>query len=80
MILNYKARYHTNAVVRLTDNMIIGPEHEEEWTEYQQWLSTGNKPEDPDPLPEPEPEPTVHEKLARAGLSIDELKQALGLN
>lgn len=79
MALNYRSRFDTEAVVRLTDNMIIGPEHEEEWAEYQAWLEKGNTPEDPDPLPEPLPEPTVQEKLQRVGLTIDELKQALGL-
>ena len=74
----YKARENTNAVVRLSDNMIVGPEHEEEWAEYQAWLAEGNTPELSDPI-EPPPQPTVQEKLAMAGLSVDELKQALGL-
>jgi hypothetical protein len=76
----YKARHDTDAVVRLSDNMIVGPEHEEEWAEYQAWVSAGNTPDEPDPLPAQPIEPTIQEKLARAGLSIDELKQALGLN
>lgn len=75
---NYRARHETEAVVRLFDNMIIGPEHESEWAEYQMWLSEGNTPEEPEPLPSSS-EPTVQEKLASAGLSIDELKEALGL-
>lgn len=75
----YRARHETKAVVRLSDNMIVSPEHEEEWAEYQAWLSEGNSPEDPEPLPESIPEPTIQEKLARAGLTVDELKIALGL-
>ena len=31
------------------------------------------------PQPEPIPEPTPTEKLARAGLTVDELKELLGL-
>lgn len=76
----YKARHGTEAVVRLSDNMIIGPEHETEWDEYQAWVSAGNTPGEPDPLAAQPIESTIQEKLARAGLSIDELKQALGLN
>lgn len=50
MTLNYKSRFDTDAVVRLTDNMIIGPE-QEEWTEYQAWLAEGNTPLEADPIP-----------------------------
>jgi hypothetical protein len=32
------------------------------------------------PQPEPTPEPTAAEKLAAAGLSVEELKQLLGLD
>ena len=77
--MSYQARHDTNAVVRLSDNMIIGPEHSEEWTEYQAWLAEGNIPEDAPPVIE---EPVVldaKEKLARAGLSVDELKELLGI-
>jgi len=77
--LNYKSRNDTEAVVRLTDGMIIGPEHTEEWAEYQAWLSKGNTPEDPDPRDEVR-ELTVQEKLERAGLTVEELKEVLGLN
>jgi hypothetical protein len=47
-MLNYRKRRDTNAVVRLTDNAIIGPENELEWEEYQTWLSEGNTPEEPE--------------------------------
>lgn len=48
----YQARNGTDAVVRLSDNMIIGPEYETEWAEYQAWLAEGNIPDpaDPDPV------------------------------
>ena len=50
-----------------------------EWREYQAWLDAGNTPE---PAPAP-PEPAVltpAEKLAAAGLTVDELKTLLGLD
>lgn len=78
-MFGYISRSDTDAVVRKSDNMIIGPEHEEEWAEYQQWLSQGNVADPPGPIEEYK-EPTVQEKLNRAGISIDELKEALGIN
>ena len=47
----YQARFDTNAVVRLSDNMIIGPENLTEWAEYQDWLAAGNTPLPPAPIP-----------------------------
>jgi hypothetical protein len=69
----------SNMIVRLADNAFIPPDPANtDYAAYQQWLSEGNT-----PLPAPEPpkpaEPTPAEKLAAAGLSIDELKTLLGL-
>ena len=50
-------------------------------TDYQQylrWLEEGNSPLPPDPIPEPEPI-TPQQKLESAGLTIEELKELLGL-
>ena len=45
----------------------------------QDWLADGNTPLPADPLP-PEPAPlTPQEKLEAAGLSVDELKELLGI-
>lgn len=44
MIISYQLRHETDAVVRLSDNAIIGPQDESDWAEYQQWLSEGNTP------------------------------------
>jgi hypothetical protein len=77
--MEYQARFDTVAVVRLSDNMIIGPEHAQEWAEYMAWVSQGNKPLEPEPLPVYTP-PTIEEKLASVGLSISDLKSALGLS
>lgn len=55
-MLNYRKRRDTNAVVRLSDNAIIGPENELDWEEYQTWLSDGNTPEEPEPEMPPVPQ------------------------
>ena len=45
---------------------------------YDNGQRPGNTPEAADPIPEPV-ELTLSEKLANAGISIDELKSALGI-
>ena len=50
-------------------------------TDYQQylkWLEEGNEPLPPDPEPTPEPL-TPQQKLEAAGLTVEELKELLGL-
>jgi len=50
-------------------------------TDYQQyllWLEEGNEPLPPDPEPTPEPL-TAQQKLEAAGLTVEELKDLLGL-
>jgi len=50
-------------------------------TDYQQylkWLEEGNEPLPPDPILEPEPL-TPQQKLEQAGLTVEELKELLGL-
>ena len=44
----------------------------------QEQTIVGNEPLPPDPLPEPEPL-TAQQKLEAAGLTIEELKELLGL-
>lgn len=66
-------------ILRLSDNSFIPPDHANvDFAEYLRWLNEGNTPE-PAPEPEPIPEPTAAEKLAAAGLTVDELKSLLGL-
>lgn len=48
------------------------------WEDYLRWLEGGNEPLPPDPLLEPEPL-TAQQKLEAAGLTIEELKELLGL-
>ena len=45
---------------------------------FKAWLEEGNTPLPPDPEPTPEPL-TPQQKLEAAGLSIEELKELLGL-
>ena len=50
-------------------------------TDYQQyllWLEEGNTPLPPDPTPEPEPL-TPQQKLEAAGLTVEDLRELLGL-
>lgn len=49
-----------------------------DYAQYLQWLDEGNTPTPADPTHEPL-ELTPAEKLANAGLSVDELKELLGL-
>jgi len=46
--------------------------------EYLSWLEEGNTPLPADPTPEPEPL-TAQQKLEAAGLTVEELKELLGL-
>lgn len=45
---------------------------------YLAWVAEGNTPNPYIPPPAP-PEPTITEKLASVGLTVEELKAALGL-
>ena len=49
-----------------------------DYVAYLVWLEEGNTP-NPYVPPPPAPEPTIEEKLTSVGLSIDDLKTALGI-
>ena len=69
----------TNIIKRLSDNAFIPPDPANtDYQQYLKWLEEGNTPLPPDPIPEPEPL-TPQQKLEAAGLTIEELKELLGL-
>jgi len=67
------------SILRLADNACIPPDPANtDYATYLAWLEAGNTP-DPAPIP-PIPVPlTPAEKLAASGLTVEELKELLGL-
>ena len=66
-------------IIRLADNAFIPNDPANtDYARYLKWLEEGNTPDPYVPLPEPAPI-TPQEKLANAGLTVDELKTLLGL-
>jgi hypothetical protein len=67
------------SIIRLSDGAFIPPDPANtDYAAYLEWVEAGNTPE---PVPAP-PEPielTPAEKLAASGLTVEELKQLLGL-
>ena len=78
LIKNYLTG-ETKAVLRIEDNACIPNDPANtDFAAYLIWLSEGNTPTPADPIPEPV-ELTPQEKLASAGLTVDELKELLGI-
>jgi hypothetical protein len=66
-----------DTIIRLADNAFIPKDERNiDYQEYQQWLAAGNTP-DPAPAPPVVTPPTPAEKLAAAGLTVEELKALL---
>lgn len=74
----YKLTNNTS-IIRIEDNAWIpNNQANTDYQAYLVWLSEGNTPDPADPIPEPV-ELTPQEKLASAGLTVDELKELLGI-
>lgn len=70
---------NSNIVHRLSDNTFISQDPANaDYQQYLKWLEEGNEPLPPDPIPEPTPL-TPQQKLEAAGLTVEELKELLGL-
>ena len=68
-----------DSILRIADNAYIPPDPANtDYQAYLEWVAQGGMPE-PAPEPEPVPELTPAEKLAASGLTVEELKQLLGL-
>lgn len=68
----------TDVIIRLSDGAMIPPD--ERNTDYQEYLRWFNASKKNNPLPYVAPEPiemSAEEKLASAGLTVDELKTLL---
>ena len=69
----------TAIILRLLDNACIPNDPANtDYAQYLIWLEEGNTPDPADPIPEPL-ELSPQEKLASAGLTVDELKLLLGI-
>ena len=68
-----------NTILRLEDNAFIPPDPANtDYAAYLEWVEQGGTPE-PAPVVEPPAPLTPPEKLAASGLTVEELKQLLGL-
>ena len=75
--MTYQLTAH-DTILRLADNAFIPPDPANiDYAAYLKWVEAGNTPE-PAPAPPAPPAPlTAAEKLAAAGLTVDELKALL---
>jgi hypothetical protein len=69
-----------DTIQRLSDGAFIPPDPANtDYQTYLAWLEDGNMP-DPAPMVEPPAPLTLAEKLVASGLTVEELKQLLGLS
>jgi hypothetical protein len=70
----------STSIIRLSDGAFIPPDPgNTDYREYLDWLAAGNTPE-PAPAPPAPVELTPEQKLAAAGLTVEELRTLLGLD
>ena len=68
-----------DSILRLADNAFIPPDPANtDYAAFLKWVAAGNMPE-PAPIVAPPVPLTPAEKLAASGLTVEELKQLLGL-
>jgi len=69
----------SGSILRIADNAFIPPDPANiDYAAYLKWVAAGNMPE-PMPIVAPPAPLTPAEKLAASGLTVEELKQLLGL-
>jgi len=67
-----------NTILRLSDNAWIPADPANtDYQQYQAWVAAGNTPEPAPAPPAPPKARTLTEKLAAAGITIEELREAL---
>jgi len=78
-IVNNSEFSENKVIKRLSDNAFIFGEDNADYQQYLKWLEEGNTPLPPDPEPVQEPL-TPQQKLEASGLTVEELKELLGLS
>jgi hypothetical protein len=78
--MNYKFLNQEQTIVgRIDDDGLMRMSgNATRWEDYLKWLEEGNTPLPPDPEPTLEPL-TPQQKLEASGLTVEELKELLGL-
>ena len=74
---NKKGAYGTTDDGRFVS--FIFDENNPDYQTFLAWVAEGNAPLPIDEPPPAPPEPTIDEKLASVGLTLDDLKTALGI-
>ncbi len=85
--MNYQLHPEINSklIIRIEDEsgnpdrlFIPKSKNNRHYQQYLKWLEEGNTPLPADPIPQPEPL-TPQQKLEAAGLTVEDLKELLGI-